>query len=214
MRFLFGIITGAAMTLLIATTADAPTSPVVNKLNGIWQELIKASGDHLFRHQTSTDITALESDTTGQPDHSLPIAPPREAKPTNNLASTAEPDSQRPAKTEQTDASDSFERIEPQSGTPAPTPLTPPPIEPQLVQSTSQNTEAENTPADDQLAAVWVPFHSERSASGFARSLSRHFEYPFSVRRTGPGAYQVIFPYADTTQRENLLLEITELTGQ
>jgi hypothetical protein len=66
----------------------------------------------------------------------------------------------------------------------------------------------------DNVAHVWVPFRSEKSANGFATSLSRHFAYPFSVHRDGPGAYQVTFNYADTEQRESMLLNIAELTGQ
>jgi hypothetical protein len=68
--------------------------------------------------------------------------------------------------------------------------------------------------ADNRIATVWVPFHSERSANGFADTLSRHFEYPFSVRRNGPGAYQVTFRYADLAKREDLLGGIAELTGK
>jgi len=60
MRFLFGIFTGAALTLLIATTTNAPTSPVVAQINAGWQALIHTTGDLLFRHSTTqqTDIPA------------------------------------------------------------------------------------------------------------------------------------------------------------
>lgn len=66
----------------------------------------------------------------------------------------------------------------------------------------------------ENVARVWVPFRSERSANGFADTLSRHFAHPFSVHRDGPGAYQVTFNYIDSEQRESMLLGIAELTGQ
>jgi len=70
------------------------------------------------------------------------------------------------------------------------------------------------SPADgDDLAGVWSPFHSERSARGFARRLSDQFQHPFSVERIGPGAYQVVFSYTDTAERDALLAEIQEGTG-
>jgi hypothetical protein len=65
----------------------------------------------------------------------------------------------------------------------------------------------------DDLAGVWSPFHSERSAKGFARRLSDQFQYPFSVERIGPGAYQVVFSYTDPAERDALLAEIAEVTG-
>jgi hypothetical protein len=63
-------------------------------------------------------------------------------------------------------------------------------------------------------ASVWVPFHSERSASGFANRLSKHFDYPFAVARQGPGEYQVTFSYEYPEEREAMLTEIAQITGQ
>lgn len=64
-----------------------------------------------------------------------------------------------------------------------------------------------------QTASVWIPFHSERSAAGFAQRLSRALEHPFDVRREGPGRYQVVFPYEDATRRDEVLARVAMLTG-
>jgi hypothetical protein len=87
-----------------------------------------------------------------------------------------------------------------------------------MQQATVSATDAtDTTDATDathfSTASVWIPFHSERSAAGFANRLSAYFAYPFAVQRQGPGAYQVVFSYEDPDQREAMLLEIAELTG-
>jgi hypothetical protein len=60
---------------------------------------------------------------------------------------------------------------------------------------------------------VWVPFHSERSASGFAERLTASLDHPFRVERRGPGRYQVVFVYADEPQRQALLTQAAETMG-
>ena len=62
-------------------------------------------------------------------------------------------------------------------------------------------------------ASVWIPFHSERSAAGFAQRLSRALEHPFDVRREGPGRYQVVFPYDDAAARDEVLARVAMITG-
>jgi len=61
---------------------------------------------------------------------------------------------------------------------------------------------------------VWTPFHSERSARGFARRLTDELDHPFTVERRGPGEYQVVFGYADPAERDALLAEIAVVTGR
>lgn len=68
------------------------------------------------------------------------------------------------------------------------------------------------TPASPQQP-VWVPFHSEMSASGFAERLSAALRHPFQVERQGPGRYQVVFAYRDEPQRQALLDEAARVTG-
>lgn len=63
------------------------------------------------------------------------------------------------------------------------------------------------------LQPVWTPFHSRLSASGFAEQLTVSLNHPFRVERRGPGQYQVVFGYQDEPQREALLAQAAELTG-
>ena len=60
---------------------------------------------------------------------------------------------------------------------------------------------------------VWVPFHSQMSAAGFAARLSESLGHPFDVERRGPGRYQVVFAYADEAERASLLEEAAAVTG-
>jgi hypothetical protein len=229
MRFLFGILTGAALTLLVATATDAPTSPVIEQLRGIWQQLISSTGEQLFRHSTASDVTTSQLENLAR--SRIEQSPPAEPSPEREQRARSETDQAAvPAQPSAANSNAASEHADAILMAPQPTSMSPPAIESQLTQTTSspvssptrgeslpaseQLAGVESLPASEQLAAVWAPFHSERSATGFARGLSRHFEYPFSVRRSGPGAYQVIFPYDSPDQRENMLMEIAELTGQ
>ena len=64
------------------------------------------------------------------------------------------------------------------------------------------------------VASVWVPFHSEMSARGFARRLTAQLDHPFEVQRERAGAYSVVFSYADSAERDALLSEVQEVTGR
>ncbi len=61
--------------------------------------------------------------------------------------------------------------------------------------------------------AVWAPFHSQRSAEGFAQSLTDALARPFDVRREGPRHYEVLFSYADEQERQDVLRAMAERTG-
>ncbi len=61
---------------------------------------------------------------------------------------------------------------------------------------------------------VWVPFHSQMSAEGFATRLSRALDHEFRVVRRGAGAYQVVFDARDADQQALIMAQVTELTGQ
>jgi len=218
MRFLFGIFIGAALTLLIATTTDAPTNPVLNRVTDLWDQLIDTTSQQLFETRSAAGRTASEDrepevsdqmETAATPITPLPTPQQatdfKEPLPTTQpeqIAETLQPTEQAEENTqtlteERPDfpmeiLTDMAAEIKPEVAT----------------------ADLEASLADNQIATVWVPFHSERSANGFADTLSRHFEYPFSVRRNGPGAYQVTFSYADLAEREDLLGGIAELTGK
>jgi hypothetical protein len=218
MRFLFGIFIGAALTLLIATTTDAPTNPVLNRVTDLWDQLIDTTSQQLFETRSAAGLTASGNHKPDVSDRmetaATPITPlptPQQATDFNEplpttqpeqIAETLQPTEQAEENTQTlTEAMPDF------------------PMEILTDMASEVTPEAatadlEASLADNRIATVWVPFHSERSANGFADTLSRHFEYPFSVRRNGPGAYQVTFRYADLAKREDLLGGIAELTGK
>ena len=61
---------------------------------------------------------------------------------------------------------------------------------------------------------MWVPFHSQMSAEGFATRLSRALDHEFRVVRQGAGAYQVVFDAADAAEQAMIMAQVTEITGQ
>jgi|GEM_PF-4631553 len=256
MRFLFGILTGAALTLLIATTTNAPTSPVVEQVSSGWGKFIHTTGNLLFRKSQSDQ----------------PVQPP----PLRLAGEKPDRDAMREASATDSDDSGALPADEPVSlsesaitpiPVPQPTPETPraptpwqipaaevadaafsaeqaaPPEQSQrdadsvpltlgsatvLADSTDASdwpdleANADTEPSSPQVAAVeleklasvWTPFHSERSAEGFANRLSEYFTHPFSVQRQGPGEYQVTFPYDSEAERESMLMELAEITGR
>ena len=62
-------------------------------------------------------------------------------------------------------------------------------------------------------AAIWVPFHSEVSATGFAKRLSLQLGYPFQVTKDGPARYLVVFDYKSDEERALLVQQVATLTG-
>lgn len=210
MRFLFGIFIGGALTMLIATATDAPTYPILGKAAQLWEQLIDGTSNRLFQPPTQLSATSPTALRVGEEPSATYIEP-----------SAAYLDPASPLVNE--DPAITFPQVLPET-----------PASPGIV---AETVPAESAPEStmmpllpdenvaviagddasaslDNVAHVWVPFRSEKSANGFATSLSRHFAYPFSVHRDGPGAYQVTFNYADTEQRESMLLNIAELTGQ
>lgn len=97
---------------------------------------------------------------------------------------------------------------------PIPRPPDPPPVDALQVRAAQSAPQHPAAPAADlNSASVWVPFHSEMSASGFAARLSDSLDHPFRVERRGPGRYQVVFRYHDEPERQALLAQAERLTG-
>jgi len=63
--------------------------------------------------------------------------------------------------------------------------------------------QANKTKFEPVFAAVWSPFRSERSALGFASTLSARLDRPFRVVRLAAGRYEVGF---DSSSKEELLI--------
>jgi hypothetical protein len=233
MRFLFGIFIGAALTMLIATATDAPTYPILGKAAQLWEQLIDGTSNRLFQPPTQlsanspadlrVDKEPSAADKEPSAAYKEPSAADKEPSAAYKEPSSAYLDPATPLVNE--DPAITVPQVLPE--TPAsrgivadtvPTESESAPestMMPLLPDENVAVTAGDDASASlDNVAHVWVPFRSEKSANGFASSLSRHFAYPFSVHRDGPGAYQVTFNYADTEQRESMLLNIAELTGQ
>ena len=212
MRFLFGLIFGAAMTLLVATAMNAPTGKIVGQLVDSWQtaaawlEAAAARGDaaqtaqQSFPEQagpvqagpTRADPPAVDQLTTLAP--SVPA--PETVAAETNAPETVAPDTvddNQPIVDNQTYAS-----AEPLPELPGTEPDLPP------VPETSTVGEA----------VVWAPFHSEASAQGFATRLTHQLSRPFYVKKQRAATYLVVFEYADAAERTALEQQIAYVTGQ
>ncbi|MEM8765890.1 MAG: hypothetical protein AAGE43_00480 [Pseudomonadota bacterium] len=64
------------------------------------------------------------------------------------------------------------------------------------------------------ITAVWVPFHSQMSAEGFAARLGRELDHEFRVEKRGAGSYEVVFDAVDPIQQALLEARVREITGQ
>jgi hypothetical protein len=239
MRFLFGIFIGAALTMLIATATDAPTYPILGKAAQLWEQLIDGTSNRLFQPPTQlsanspADLRVDKEPSAADKEPSAAYKEPSAAY--KGPSADKEPSAAyKEPSSAYLDPATPLVNEDPAITVPQVLPETP--ASPGIVADTVP-AESESAPEStmmpllpdenvaviagddasaslDNVAHVWVPFRSEKSANGFASSLSRHFAYPFSVHRDGPGAYQVTFNYADTEQRESMLLNIAELTGQ
>jgi len=81
-----------------------------------------------------------------------------------------------------------------------------------LIVKNDQVTDSTALP-NQHFQIAWIPFHSERSAMGFADKLESQVQQSFRVVRSGPGKYEVGFDYSSDMQREEVLQMITQVTG-
>jgi hypothetical protein len=207
MRFLIGIFTGTVLTLLVATAMDAPTHPILNNARDLaatgWDELINATSSSLF--EQAGEPTAADATTPRAPADELELPADEPVLPADEAAAALddlpvalpEPMSEQPS---------AF----------APTPALPAP-EP-VAESPSSEFWVESALAAARQAhasqPVWVPFHSQMSAEGFATRLSQAIDHDFRVVRQGAGAYQVVFDATDADEQALIMAQVTEITGQ
>lgn len=168
MRFLLGLIIGAAMTLGIAATLEGHTNELVSEARELWGELQRNIDAPINARQSITREPSADASTFIAEEPRVEVPPV--------LAAEPEPALQ-----------------------PAPEIVN---LEPLDANATQPGTES-----------VWTPFHSERSANGFAEVLIRETGHPFSIDRRGPGEYQVIFAYANENEKSELLGLIASVTG-
>jgi len=232
MRFLIGIITGTLLTLFIATALDAPTRTTLDRsadtLSAAWHAVIEKTSDTLFPASgktTAADVAALlaradvpatskpgtetpaadEPEPTGSVADAAPSPPLRAAEPATPLAPPDELPPPPPVKVTVPVSAEALARIDP-AAQPWPDTVADVPAE-ALAEEPAGG-------ASGETADVWAPFHSQRSAQGFAARLSRTLDHEFRVERMGAGTYQVVFDVESPDERDALLTEIAEVTGQ
>jgi hypothetical protein len=201
MRFFFGLIIGAVVTLFVATAFNVPTHVLADKGMTSWNDFLLSTGNALFEFPKApaaapeaavadqapadeadegfyVDIAADEDVVASPPD--MPVALMSEPRDLDTLLEA--------------------EGL----------PLQPEPQDP-------EPAVAVQTPAmdfDPSTQTVWVPFRSQLSATGFASRLTGKLDHPFEVSREGPGRYQVIFSYANELERLAVLDQVQSVTGQ
>lgn len=212
MRFMIGIITGAILTLFIATSLDAPTHPTLElartQIERLWDALIDTTSDSLFKVEEarspagnepgSRQVAMRAEDPTPWASEQPDLPESLRAAPDTPVAALEAPEQLPPPPPAQAARVDSGIGQEDEQPAPA-----------SVVEEPDYSLQ---TPLE--LAAVWVPFHSQMSAEGFAARLSRELDHSFRVERQGAGAYQVVFDATSPIQRDTLLAEIAELTGR
>jgi len=214
MRFLFGIFMGAVVTLLVATAMDAPTDPILNNAKDLaatgWDRLIHATSSSLFDSTPEgTDPSAAERSKTKTEESSrTPTIPADQASTTQPDTDSAATDS-GPLDEQAAYAALEYAALEPVPALSAPEPVDQSPPSEFWVETAlalERNSHASQP--------VWVPFHSQMSAEGFATRLSQALDHDFRVVRQGAGAYQVVFDASDADQQALIMAQVTEITGQ
>ena len=227
MRFLIGIIIGAILTLFSATAVDAPTHPafdqVRNQFAGVWDDLIDTTSDSLFpATEALVDTDTPETPETPE-NKKLTADPERPAdRPVAALSAPEPLPPSPPADAITATAANSKEPVAGDLTVPPDVAATQPDPEgvPSPYETNSWQPQIyleQSTPgvlAEPSPAAVWEPFHSQMSAEGFAKRLSRELQHSFRVERQGAGAYQVVFDVNSQGERDLLLAQIAEITGQ
>jgi len=202
MRFLLGLALGALLALLLAGRLDGRSTAA---LEARWQSLLREVGTRLFPSPAATPASSPDEipgsgaggRASAPAEQTLPAlaAPRREPE---LMPGTAPPMQNEPATLE---ALLAF-------------PLGPAATAPEAgAEPPSPEAQDSGATAGGGRSPVWVPFHSERSARGFARHLSEHLEHPFDVRRQGPGRYQVQFQWQDPAERDALLAAMVDSTA-
>ncbi|MDZ7668168.1 MAG: hypothetical protein U5Q16_01670 [Gammaproteobacteria bacterium] len=189
MRFLVGLISGAALMLLLAQILAVP--------DGRWRERTMALLDSAVTagRQALSDAPAdaVEPTVADATDEANPSA---DEEPQEDLAGVEEPASQ------------------PIPRPPDPFPLVSEEDTQSIVEQVFESPRRQpQAVTETRSQVVWVPFHSEMSANGFAQRLSAALDHRFDVERRGPGRYEVVFDYRDEPERDAVLSEAAQVTG-
>jgi len=195
MRFLFGLIIGAMLTILAASVINAPTQVVVNDIREAWHELV----DKVQQSEQSVSGTAeVRTEAKIEPnDRSA-----RDKLLEDNLLE------------DKLLFEDKLLQLASQ-----PPPETDVEVEASEILAIEQNVLTESSwpsssdASQSSSATIWEPFHSQVSATGFAKRLSLQLGYPFQVTKDGPARYLVVFHYKSDEERALLVQQVATLTG-
>ena len=200
MRFLFGLIIGAMLTILAASVINAPTQVVVNDIREAWHELV----DKVQQSEQSVSGTAevrteakIEPNDWSARDKLLEDDLLEDNLLEDNLL-----------------FEDKLLQLASQ-----PPPETDVEVEAAEILAIEQNVLSESSwpsssyASQSSSATIWEPFHSQVSATGFAKRLSLQLGYPFQVTKDGPARYLVVFHYKSDEERALLVQQVATLTG-
>lgn len=205
MRFLFGLIIGAMLTILAASVINAPTQVVVNDIREAWHELV----DKVQQSEQSVSGTAeVRTEAKIEPnDWSA-----RDKLLEDNLLED------NLLEDELLEDKLLFEDKLLQLAS-QPPPETDVEVEASEILAIEQNVLTESSwpsssyASQSSSATIWEPFHSQVSATGFAKRLSLQLGYPFQVTKDGPARYLVVFHYKSDEERALLVQQVATLTG-
>ncbi len=186
MRFLFGLIIGAMFTILGASVINEPAQVVVNDIREAWHEWVDKA------RQSEQSVSATEEVRT-----EVKTKPNDWSEPVEDVL--LEDKSLQPASQPLPEMAVAVE---------TPEILV---IEQNVVTESSWSSPSYSSQASS--AAIWEPFHSEVSATGFAKRLSLQLGYPFQVTKDGPARYLVVFDYKSDEERALLVQQVATLTG-
>lgn len=214
MKFVIGLVAGASATLAIATLAGMDWEPPT-RLN----ENLLAQTSLLPAHEVPNAVTATTESATKKPEAEA-VAAELEPEPAPFRSVTIDPLPAEPLP-EPAPVIASAPAPAKQPATARKSRLKPDRLDTSVPTSTDVATKNAKTPPkaaqagaeEVTTAVVWKPFHSEVSATGFARRLSTQLGYPFRALREGPAKYHVVFDYETPQQRELLRQQVQALTG-
>lgn len=204
MRFMLGLLIGAAMVLTLAQVLELRPAETVDWLRSHWSAS-KATGAFEGAAAASfaggtdeADPPPVERSTTADqdPGRSHSNEPyPIERDPVERDPVERHPIEQAglPAQIGDADQTDTHVAVA-STG-------------PEVTQTVA------DADADARVETVWTPFYSQLSADGFARRMTGFTAHPFSVRREGAGRYQVVFAYTDEDERARVLSALATATG-
>jgi hypothetical protein len=203
MRFLLGLMIGAAVVLLLAgsLTGRGDWKGQLTTLAGGLEAMVRGDDGPVDDEMETLPIPAAALSPVGEPALE-PIPRPPDPRPVDTPISEDRETLVAREGVEEPEQLENAERVVINQ------------MEPELETEPETQTEPETlTEPEQKSQTVWVPFHSERSASGFAERLTASLDHPFRVERRGPGRYQVVFAYADEPQRQALLTQAAETMG-